>query len=220
MVSACSMTLRASGEASLRASLMRTASGVLRACARLPTCVRERSTISWLDLRSALSSCCRGLISDGSRPSRRAACARADGGEPLLHPRQREEAEADLEQRGGEQADAGERERLDELGAEGGQVVLHLAQPAGHGNRIALRRLARAELVDHLGDAHRLLGGTRRDRPSGPPCRWARCRARSAGADRRRQASASAASRPACRQRLDLPVPARVRVWANRPSPQ
>ena len=85
--------------------------------------------------------------------------ARADRRQALLHPRQREQAEADLEQGDGEQAEAGQRQRLNELAAEGGDVLLDLAQLAGDGDRVALRRLALAEHVDLLGDAHLLLRG-------------------------------------------------------------
>ena len=62
------MHARHQGQAVLfssRASLVITASGVFRAWARLPTCVRARSTMSWFDWIRALSSSRSGSISAG-----------------------------------------------------------------------------------------------------------------------------------------------------------
>ncbi len=100
--------------------------------------------------------------------------ARSDRSQALLHARQRKQPEPDLEQRDGEQTDAGQRQRLNELAAEGGEVLLDLAQLAGNGDRIALRRLAVAEHVHLLGDAHALVCRVRSDWPSAPLFRWAR----------------------------------------------
>ena len=51
------------------------------------------------------------------------------------------QAEPDLEQGDGEQADAGQRQRQAEPGAEVEQAGFHLAQRAGDGNGVALCRL-------------------------------------------------------------------------------
>ena len=119
--------------------------------------MRARSTISWLDLRSALSSCCSGLISWRQPDVEACGLAGADGGQALLHLGERQQAEADLEQGDGEEADAGQRQRQREPRAEVAQARLDLAQRAGDGHRVALRRLALAEHVDGLGDAQPLL---------------------------------------------------------------
>ena len=74
MMSVCSRTLAASGSSPrAAASLTITESGVFSACARLPTCVRARSTISRLASISALVSRASGAISTGKLPSSRSA---------------------------------------------------------------------------------------------------------------------------------------------------
>ena len=212
---ACSVTLRASGLASSRASLVTTASGVLSACARLPTWVRARSTMSWLDLSSALSSCCSGSISSGRWTSSRVASPERTGGQALLHLGQRQEAEADLEQRDGEQADAGQRQRQGEARAEVVQAGLHLAQRAGDGDGVALRLLALAEDVDGLGDAQLLIERAVEAGPAhlalvGLDALLARQRDGEAG----ERAGGELVARLV--ERLDLPVPARMRDLEQR----
>src|SRR5262249_6416450 len=66
-------TLTENGSARDAASFTITDSGVLSACARLPTWVRARSTISRLASISALVSRASGAISSGKRPSSRSA---------------------------------------------------------------------------------------------------------------------------------------------------
>ena len=74
MMSACSSTLSANGSRSRAvASFTITDSGVFSACARLPTWVRARSTISLLASISALVSRASGAISSGNCPARRSA---------------------------------------------------------------------------------------------------------------------------------------------------
>ena len=70
MMPACSLTLSASGSSPrAAASFIITDSGVFSACARLPTWVRARSTISRLASISALVSRASGSISTGNAPS-------------------------------------------------------------------------------------------------------------------------------------------------------
>ena len=71
---------------SARPSLSSTASGVFSECARLPTCVRERSTMRWLFSISALVSLASGSISAGKRPSSRCAVPSRTMRQRLAHP--------------------------------------------------------------------------------------------------------------------------------------
>ena len=73
MIPVCSSIFGPDGASLDRTSFVITESGVFSACARLPTWVRARSTISWLAPMSAFTSSTSGLISLGKRPSRRAA---------------------------------------------------------------------------------------------------------------------------------------------------
>jgi hypothetical protein len=116
--SACSPTFLASGSCLSRASLVMTLSGVLRACARLPTWVRARSTISRLDWIRALSSCCSGPISVASSPSSLSASP-PDGA-------QRREPEPDLEQRCYQEAKPEHPKRSDQHHAEFSEILVDL----------------------------------------------------------------------------------------------
>ena len=71
MASACSVMTAPFAPPSASPSLSITASGVFKACARLPTCVRERSTMRRLFSMSAFISLASGAISGGNSPSRR-----------------------------------------------------------------------------------------------------------------------------------------------------
>src|SRR5215510_6160931 len=74
MISVCSRTFKASGSPPrLVASFIMTEIGVFNACARLPTWVRARVTISRLASMSALVSRASGAISTGKAPSSRSA---------------------------------------------------------------------------------------------------------------------------------------------------
>ena len=84
------------------ASFTITDSGVFSACARLPTWVRARSTISLLASISALVSRASGAISSGNCPAEPLGAAGADGGEAVGDALERGETEPHLEH-GGEQ---------------------------------------------------------------------------------------------------------------------
>ena len=119
-MSVCSRTLAASGSSPrAAASLTITDSGVFSACARLPTWVRARSTISRLASISALVSRASGAISSGKLPSSRSARAGADRREALRNALERREAEAHLEHGGQQQHDRQHAERHRDRAVEG-----------------------------------------------------------------------------------------------------
>src|SRR5580704_1489681 len=100
MISVCSKTLCASGSLPLAAaSLTMTESGVFKACARLPTCVRARSTISRLASIRALVSRARSDL-DREFTLEPLGAAGADCREAFGNTGERREAETDLQRRG------------------------------------------------------------------------------------------------------------------------
>ena len=142
--------------------------------------------------------------------------AGADGGQALLHLGQRQQAEADLEQRRGEQADAGQRQGQRETGTEVVKAGIHLAQRAGDGDRVALCLLALAEDIDGLGDAQPLL---QRPIEAGPAhlalVGLDALLARQRNGESRERARGEQMAWLAV-ERLDLPIPARMRDLEQR----
>ncbi len=109
---------------SARPSLSSTASGVFSEWARLPTCVRERSTMRLLFSISALVSLASGSISAGKLPSSRCAVPSRTMASALRTRRKRLQAEQDGEGVDGDHADAEQREIGQEAALEAGDLLL------------------------------------------------------------------------------------------------
>jgi hypothetical protein len=130
------------------AALASTLSGVFSACARLPACVRARSTTSAFCARTVLNSSTSGVISAGNSPSRRArfSLRTAQRGAQLAQRRQPDE---DLHQRGDDQAGTEYAERQPERAVEAGDRFGHQRSSAAAIRRKRVRGLAvRGRFVD------------------------------------------------------------------------
>ena len=108
-----------------------TDSGVLMACARLPTWVRARSTISRLASISALVSRASGAISTGNSPSSRSARPERISAIEFRDALERRQTEADLEDGGEQQHDAERGEGAAEIVVEAARLVENLRGVAG-----------------------------------------------------------------------------------------
>jgi len=135
MMSACSSTLAANGSpARAVASFTITDSGVFKACARLPTWVRARSTISLFASISALVSRASGAISRefSGEPL---GGAGADGGQTVGDALERSEPEPHLEHGGQQQHRGEDRKRDDQRLVEGANLLGDLGRIAGDRTR-------------------------------------------------------------------------------------
>jgi hypothetical protein len=141
---------------------------------------------------------------------------RAHGGQALFHLGERQKPKADLEQRHGEQADAGQCQCQGEPISEVVQAGLDFTQRAGDGDGIALRLFALSKHVNGLGNAQLLVEGAVQVGPThlalvGLHVMLAGERDGKAGERARYEQVPRFVV-----QRLDLPVPARVGDFEQR----
>ena len=153
----CSITLAAKvSSPRAAASLKMTESGVLSAWARLPTCVRARSTISRFASISALVSRASGAISTGKLALQPLRGSGADRGERFGDALERREAETDLEHGDEDQHQRERAEGDDQRLVEGPGLVVDLLRVAADGDQVAA---VLAEIDVALDDAQPLVLG-------------------------------------------------------------
>ena len=131
MTVACSFTFSASGDGAASASLTITLSGVLSAWARLPTCVRARSTMSRLAPIEQVQLVDQRRDFDGIAPGDAFARAAPDLAKLAFQHAQRAQTKSHLERGGDGERDGEQREGDGEGEAKAVDVVLDLFGVAG-----------------------------------------------------------------------------------------